>query len=133
MAVANPVERATLETLIERVPGTAAEGVPLVLNLDVVQGSWPNRMRHDNFNSLYVAERGRGVHVIDTKPYGISRGDVYVMSSGSDHTFTNGDRLVLHAIHFAPEIFDKTTWWELSDLPGFELLLAGRERVAGYI
>jgi AraC-like DNA-binding protein len=129
MSKSLPIKQATLRDLVARVPDTAAAAVPLVLHHDVVEGSWSYRIRHRDFLSLYVTERGRGVHIIDSKPYGISRGDVYVMGAGSDHMFADGDRLLLHAIHFAPKIFDALTWEALAAVPGFDYLLV--ERASG--
>lgn len=113
---------ATIETLIARADGTTAGTVPLVLNHDIVESGWSRRIRHNNFLSIYITERGRGIHVINAVPYGVSRGDVHVMASGSDHTFPDGENLLLHAAHFAPTIFDQQTWDAFDATPGFEYL-----------
>jgi len=120
-----PVRPASLTEVKEM---TAARDVPLVLFDEVVEGAWPFRIRHLDFLSLYVAERGRGLHIIDSIPYAISRGDVYVMKVGSDHTFAESERLLVRGIHFPPEIFDAATWAALRAVPGFDvLLMTGRK------
>jgi AraC-like DNA-binding protein len=123
MSTQLPVDDAFLGGLLAEWPETAAAHVPLVLVYDIVERPWWRRLRHRDFQSLYITERGRGLHVIDSTPYGVSRGDVYVMGAGSDHTFGEGHRLLLHAIHFSPEIFDAETWGALAGVPGFESLL----------
>jgi len=108
--------------------GTAGEDVPLFLSRDSVDGSWPFRLVHRDFHSLYFADRGRGVHVIDSVPYSVARGNVYVVPVGSEHTYLDSKRLVLQSIHFLPEIFDSATWSGLDAVSGFQsLVLAGAE------
>jgi hypothetical protein len=45
------------------------------------------------------------------------------MPAGSDQTFAEGDKLLLHAIHFGPGIFDARTWDALAVVPGYASLL----------
>jgi AraC-like DNA-binding protein len=59
-------------------------------------------------------------------PYSISRGDVYVMGVGSEHTFGECDELFLHSIHFSSEIFRDLTWDELVEVPLFYMLVVDR-------
>jgi len=123
MSASLPIDDAVLGDLLAEWPETAAAHVPLVLVYDIVERPWWRRLRHRDFQSLYITERGRGLHVIDSTPYGVSRGDVYVMGAGSDHTFAEGQRLLLHAIHFSPNVFDTATWDALAGVPGFKSLL----------
>lgn len=95
----------------------------MALYHDVIEGSWSYRNRHVDFRSLYITERGRGLHIIDETAYAISRGDVYVMTAGSEHRFAEGEQLFLHAIHFGDEVFDAATWEALAAVPGFDALL----------
>jgi AraC-like DNA-binding protein len=123
-----PVVQVTLEDLRANARGTVASRVPVVLYNDLVEGSWSQRLRHANFLSLYLTERGRGIHVIDGIPYGISRGDVYVMAAGSDHAFTQGEKLALRAIHFGRAMFDDPTWTALASVPGLQQLVLNRAK-----
>src|ERR1051326_1924322 len=122
MSPSTGVENVRLRDLRAHAYGTAAGQVPLLLFHDLVEGGWPSRIRHADFHSLYIAERGRGFHVIDRRRYGISRGDVYVMAKGSDHAFESGEALSLTAIHFAPTVLNRATWEGLAAVPGFVAL-----------
>jgi AraC-like DNA-binding protein len=121
-----PVKDYLLRDLVASAPGTVADRLPLVCHHDVIEGSWSQALRHVDFLSLYVTERGRGLHLIGSTPYSISRGDVYVMGVGAHHSFAEGERLLLDAIHFSPAAFDAPTWHALRKVPGFDSLLVGR-------
>lgn len=108
-------------------PGTAAAaGVPLVVALD---HWWQHREewqhteelhhRHEDFYALFVTRSGRGTHVIAGVPYGVSRGDVYVMGVGATHRYAWCDDLVFDALFFTPDIFDPRTFDALAETPGF--------------
>jgi AraC-like DNA-binding protein len=114
----NDISLAELATLEQTRPGG-----PIVLFRDAVDGGWNYRLRHVDFRSLYIAERGEGRHIIDDTAYGIARGDVYLMSAGSNHTFAAGRRMLLHAVHFGDAVFDPETWATLAAVPGFDQLL----------
>jgi AraC-like DNA-binding protein len=79
--------------------------------------------KHVDFYARYIVERGRGSHVIDSRTYATSRGDVYVMGVGSEHMFQNCHNLSLHAILFSDDVFDESTWRDLTAVPGFDKLL----------
>ena len=49
--------------------------------------------RHRDFMSVYIVRQGRGTHLIDGAPYGVARGDVYVMGAGMAHSFSGCDYL----------------------------------------
>lgn len=114
----------TLSEAIRRLaPDSAGAYVPLLLRDVQIKGSLPSVVRHTDFHSLYIAEQGRGTHLIDNTPYPIVRGDVYVMGLGSTHTYAQAENLLLHALYFRPEIFDAETWQALNGMPGFTALI----------
>jgi hypothetical protein len=100
--------------------------VPLVVSDDLHHCRATPCWGHIDFHAIYFIEQGRGVHVIDSTPFVVSRGDVYVMGPGSEHTFLDCERLLLHAMYFTPRLFDRATWKALASVPGFEgLILRG--------
>ena len=101
-------------------PGTAAGRLPLVLRVDEISPAlFDLPHRHHDFFALYVVRQGRGTHVIDGVPYGVSRGDVYAMSLGATHAYSRCDALTLDALYFTPDIFDATVREVLTETPGF--------------
>lgn len=119
------VTETPLAALIAASPGTAASHVPLVVFHDWIEGRVSQPIRHVDFGSLFIVGRGRGLHVIDRTPYAVSRGDVYVMRAGSEHRYTEGRQVRVHAIHFGPDIFDEAAWQTLAAMPGFDSLFIG--------
>lgn len=137
-----------IQQLAHKCPGTAADTLPITLWVDVISQDtghvslWGgdiegdlrrlNRQsllrrarpmwRHCNFFSVYVVRQGQGTHVIEGKPYGIARGDVYTMGVGMSHYFLHCDYLELDSIHFSPQIFDSPTLHALNETPGFQSL-----------
>ena len=104
-------------------PGTAADALPLLFYHDTMNaGGEREGNRHLDFFSLYFVRQGRGTHVIDGAPYGVSRGDVYAMGLGMTHWFTDCDSLVTDTLHFAPDLFDPETLNALAETPGFQSL-----------
>jgi AraC family L-rhamnose operon regulatory protein RhaS len=107
--------------------GTAARRLPLVLRVDDVPPillDCPHR--HIDFFALYVVRSGRGIHIIDDIPYGVSRGDVYAMGLGVTHCYTQCDNLVSDALYFAPQIFNRAVREALAEEPGFlSMFVAG--------
>jgi AraC-like DNA-binding protein len=104
---------------------TVARYLPLVIFRRAHEGTWPSRGRFLDFQSLVICDCGRGVHIVNSTPHVISRGDVCVIGVGSDQTLTDTDGLVLYEIHFKREIFDARTWAALREMPGFGLLVVG--------
>lgn len=101
-------------------PRTAAATLPLVVYEDVIDaGSEATPHCHLDFFSLYFVQQGRGTHLINGVPYGVSRGDVYAMGLGMTHWFTDCERLTTDTLHFAPHIFDAPTRDALAGTPGF--------------
>lgn len=101
-------------------PNTAACRLPLVLRVDAIPPAlWDRPHRHVDFFALYIVRQGRGTHVIDGTPYGVSRGDVYAMSPGATHLYSSCESLVLDALYFAPSVFDAPMREALTETPGF--------------
>ena len=87
---------------------------------DVVERDSPFLInRHEDFLSLYFARQGQGIHVIEGVEYGVARGDVYAMGQGMTHYFPQGENLLLHTLHFSPQIFDAATLDALAETRGF--------------
>lgn len=112
-------------------PTTCAEATGLVTRLD----DQPLRVRdkyytHTDFQALYVVRRGRGIHVIDGVPYGVSRGDTYVMAAGATHAYSRHNDLSLDAIYFDPLVHGPVLR-SLSGVPGFCDALAGAQGASG--
>jgi AraC-like DNA-binding protein len=104
--------------------GTGSDHVALCLFTDVYDGDDRlARLRHTDFYSLYIVDRGSGLHVIDGVPYAVARGDVYVMGLGSEHTYEHTKTLRVHAIHFTADAFDRDAWAALRRMPGFDRLV----------
>jgi AraC-like DNA-binding protein len=119
------VLRVRLRELVDRFAPAAMQGLPLLLWHDLPAPS-PIIFEHVDFHAIFLIERGRGVHVIDSTRYAVSRGDVYLLGSGAAGRFLDTDRLLVHAVLFQPSLFDRSTWAGLAALPGFESLLVGR-------
>lgn len=116
----SPVQASRFAALAARCPGTAAETLPLVMWQDAVGRDTPFIIyQHDDFLSLYFAQQGQGIHVIDGVEYGVARGDVYAMGQGMAHYFLRGENLILHTLHFSPQIFDAATLDALAETQGF--------------
>ena len=116
------VRDAFFDNLAAEWPGTAAGRLPLVIYRDVVQGEMPEVIRHRDFFSLYIVRQGRGTHVIDERPYGVARGDVYAMGLGMAHHFADCDQLETDTLHFASAMFDRETLETLAGTRGFQSL-----------
>ncbi len=82
----------------------------------------PFPLRHQDFFSIYVVQRGRGSHKINDASYGLARGDVFVMTPGMTHEFVQCEKLVGDTLHFSPTVLDKATRAALSDEAAFETL-----------
>lgn len=101
-------------------PETAAGLLPLVLRVDEISPAlFDLPHRHVDFFALYIVRQGRGTHVIDGVPFGVSRGDVYAMSPGATHAYSRCDALVLDALYFTSDIFDVPMREALAETPGF--------------
>ncbi len=98
---------------------TAAAHLPLVVRTDAVTRQEADQANcHADFFALYIVRQGRGIHVVDGAPYGVARGDVYVMGVGTMHWYSRYDDLILDAFYFQPELFDLPTIEALRGTPG---------------
>ncbi|RYG34069.1 helix-turn-helix domain-containing protein [bacterium] len=79
---------------------------------------------HLDFYAIYVVRRGRGIHVLDGVPSGVSRGDVFAMAAGATHAYSQHEDLVLDALYFLPEALAENLE-TLSATPGFPPVLTG--------
>ncbi|RYG36235.1 AraC family transcriptional regulator [bacterium] len=73
---------------------------------------------HLDFMSVFVARKGRGVHLVDGVPFEVTAGDVYAMGYGMSHRFADSAELVLDTVHFVPEMFSAETQEALSATEG---------------
>lgn len=60
---------------------------------------------HMDFYALYIARAGQGIHVIDDHPYGIVRGDVYLLPPGAVHVYRDYHNLHIDACYFQRQLF----------------------------
>jgi AraC-like DNA-binding protein len=77
--------------------------------------------QHDDFFAMYVVSRGRGIHAIDGVPYGIARGDVYLMYPGMRHRYSDHDDLFLDTVFFPPDILNTRMREALAEEGGLQL------------
>ena len=80
---------------------------------------------HVDHYALYVVHGGRGVHEINSHPYGIARGDVYLAPPGSVHAYRDCENLEVDVFCFQAELFGEAEIAALRALPGFRGLFIG--------
>lgn len=88
---------------------------PIFINSDLPQKntSWHT---HDFFELVLVA-RGHGEHRLSEEfSYGIMQGDVFAISPGKVHCYTNINNMQLYNILFEPELLG-SEWEELLEMP----------------
>jgi AraC-like DNA-binding protein len=73
--------------------------------------------RHEDFYALYVIQGGQGIHLINNHPYGIARGDIYMLPPGSTHAYSDYQLLVIDAFYFSPALFSDQELLALQSLP----------------
>ncbi len=78
---------------------------------------------HEDFYALYIVQEGKGIHVINKRPYGITRGDVYVLPPGAVHAYQDYYTLTIDAFYFPPQLFSHKELLALRNLSGFWNLL----------
>jgi AraC-like DNA-binding protein len=116
-----------LQDLVTQFSPPPMQHVPLLIWHHLRTPTAPgSAYKHVDFHSVFLIERGSGIHVIDATPYSISRGDVYLSGAGSEHGFLDCQRLIVHAILFRPALFERSIWNELARLPGFDVLTIGQ-------
>lgn len=100
--------------------------LPIALRRDFYEsGDCGGAFRHNDFLALYVVRGGQGVHRINNRPYGLVRGDVYLMASGETHEFTDFSNLEIDCFFFQPELFSAEELAALREMRGFWRLFAG--------
>ena len=82
---------------------------------------------HRDFCALYVVKSGRGVHQIDGVPFGIARGDVYLLPPGAHHAYVGYQNLEIDAFYFPPELWNDEELAALREVSGFWRLLLENE------
>jgi AraC-like DNA-binding protein len=75
--------------------------------------------QHVDHYALYVVHSGRGVHEINSHPYAITRGDVYIAAPGSIHAYRSGENLEVDAFCFQIDLFHEDEIVALRTLSGF--------------
>jgi AraC-like DNA-binding protein len=76
---------------------------------------------------LYIVQGGQGIHLINNHPYGIARGDVYMLPPGSIHAYRDYHSLVIDAFYFLAELFSDEELLALHSLSGLWSLLISRD------
>ena len=100
--------------------------LPFALSRDFYQsGEFGGEFHHNNFLALYVVRGGQGIHHIGKRPYGLVRGDVYLMASGETHEFTQFANLEIDCFFFQVELFSAEELAALREMSGFWRLFAG--------
>ncbi|WP_407208838.1 HTH-type transcriptional activator RhaR [Citrobacter sedlakii] len=70
------------------------------------------------FCELVMVWRGNGLHVLNDRPYRITRGDLFYIRAEDKHSYTSVNDLVLQNIIYCPERLKLNLAWE-SAIPGF--------------
>jgi AraC-like DNA-binding protein/mannose-6-phosphate isomerase-like protein (cupin superfamily) len=84
--------------------------------------------KHEDFYALYIVQGGQGIHLINNHPYGIARGDIYMLPPGSIHAYRDYHSLVIDAFYFLAELFSDEELHALHSLSGlWNLLIAINE------
>lgn len=74
---------------------------------------------HRDFCALYVVKSGRGTHQIDGVPFGIARGDVYLLPPGALHAYTGYHHLEIDAFYFPLRLWSDEELCALREVSGF--------------
>ena len=93
------------------------------------QGDTTGTHLHRDFCALYVVKSGRGTHQIDGVPFGIARGDVYLLPPGALHAYTGYDHLEIDAFYFPLGLWSDEELRALREVSGFwQLMLESATR-----
>jgi AraC-like DNA-binding protein/quercetin dioxygenase-like cupin family protein len=84
--------------------------------------------QHEDFYALYIVQGGQGIHLINNHPYGIARGDIYMLPPGCIHAYRDYHLLVIDAFYFLPELFSDDELLALRSLSGLWNLLINRDK-----
>ena len=85
---------------------------------------------HEDFCELVIVLDGSAGHIVNNSCYSISKGDVFVISSGTGHGFLDPDRLRICNVMFRPEEAFRRIY-DLRQIPGFQLLFVLEPSIAG--
>lgn len=94
------------------------------------QGGDTGLHQHEDFYALYVIQAGQGIHLINNHPYGIARGDIYMLPPGSTHAYSDYQLLVIDAFYFSPALFSAQELLALQSLPGLWRLFINQHDTA---
>ncbi|RYX86399.1 helix-turn-helix domain-containing protein [bacterium] len=84
---------------------------------------------HIDFCALYVVKGGRGTHLIDEVPFGIARGDVYLLPPATRHSYNSYQELEIDAFYFPLELWTDEELRALREVSGFwQLFLESKSR-----
>lgn len=65
---------------------------------------------HD-FNELVIVLRGNGLHVLNGRPWRITRGDLFYIRAADKHSYTSVNNLVLQNIIYCPQMLTLAADW----------------------
>lgn len=71
------------------------------------------------FCELVLVWRGNGLHVLNDRPYRITRGDLFYIRAEDKHSYTSVNDLVLQNIMYCPERLTLNVDWQ-GAIPGFD-------------
>lgn len=71
------------------------------------------------FCELVIVWRGNGLHVLNDRPYRITRGDLFYIRAQDRHSYTSVNDLVLQNVIYCPERLTLNLDWKAL-IPGFE-------------
>lgn len=104
------------EHVAHRAPVGVGDRVPVVLELERDLVPYEGRaFRHDDFVTLYLVRRGRGVHEINGQAHGVVRGDVCLMPAGAVHRYERVVELELESIYVQQGAFDPNWLTAMTD------------------
>ncbi len=72
-----------------------------------------------SFASWFWSGRGNGLHVLNDRPYRITRGDLFYIRAEDKHSYTSVNDLVLQNIIYCPERLTLNVDWQ-GAIPGFD-------------
>ncbi len=72
------------------------------------------------FGELVMVWRGDGLHVLNARPYRITRGDLFYIRAVDKHSYTSVNDLVLQNIIYFPERLKLNVNWQAM-IPGFQV------------
>ena len=106
------------------------QALDLVLRREFyAEGDTTGTHLHRDFCALYIVRSGRGTHQIDGVPFGIARGDVYLLPPGALHAYTGYEHLEIDAFYFPLHLWSDEELSALREVSGFwQLVLESATR-----